>query len=415
MVQDQNFDIVIAGAGIVGLSLARRLADTGLKLVLIDPVPPDKVIGPEESGMGTDFDSRVSALTVASTGLFDRLGVWEEIVSNRTCPYTDMRVWDAQGTGSIHFAAADIHQSCLGYIAENRVITRALGRQLQDQSGLVWLRPEKVIALEPLLNTSGKASAYRLQLESGKTLRASLLVGADGANSLVRRTAGFKVREWDYNHRAVVTTVKTSLSHEFTAWQRFMSSGPLAFLPLLNPASASADMQFYSSIVWSCVPERAGHLLSLDDAHFARELELAFESRLGEITCLGERLAFPLKQMHALNYVSDSVALVGDAAHTIHPLAGQGVNLGLLDIEELARVIEAALDRDENFACEQVLSRYQRRRKVGNLGMMAVMEGFKRLFESDDLMLRWLRNSGLGAVDKLPLLKQRIMSQAMGL
>jgi 2-octaprenylphenol hydroxylase len=316
-------------------------------------------------------------------------------------------VWDADGTGSIHFSAADLHQPCLGYIAENGLVAGVLA--------------DAVRACRQIEILQGSLDAFVAQADrqivtladaDGAQLSCRLLLGADGGNSRVRTLAGIATKEWDTGHRALVSTVLTEQPHRFTAWQRFMPTGPLAFLPVYLPGAAQ---QRHSSIVWSCVPELADELLALDAAPFMRRLETAFERRLGAVESVAARHVFPLWQKHADTYVRDGLALIGDAAHTIHPLAGQGVNLGLADVKSLASVVLRAVRRGEDFASERVLSRYQRERKAANLGMLRLMEGFKRAFGSQDLQVRWLRNAGLKAADGLRPFKQAVMKGAMGL
>ena len=421
----ERLDVVVCGGGMVGLAMALALAPTGLRVALVDrqpALPPvshwvstDEGLHPPEAlrvSLGEPvFDARVSALTPASRDFLADMGVWALLEQLRFCPYTDMRVWDADGTGSIHFAANELHLPCLGYIVENGLVTQALSGALTGQAHLSLFQPDALVAIESQVAPDGKTEQV-LTLESGRQLRCRLLIGADGAGSRVRDLAGFSTREWDYDHQALVTTVRTREPHHYTAWQRFMTTGPLAFLPLVLPGSRE---QHHCSIVWSCVPELAAELLALDDAAFARRLELAFESRLGTIEHVAPRHAFPLRQLHANDYVRDGIALVGDAAHVIHPLAGQGVNLGFADVRSLAAVLHQARKRGDDIASEQVLSRYQRERKPGNLGMMLVMEGFKRAFGSEDLALRWLRNTGLNVADAVRPLKHEVMSRAMGL
>ena len=261
--------------------------------------------------------------------------------------------------------------------------------------------------LESLRRT---VDGWLLTLADGRELQAPLLVAADGANSAVRRLAGCATREWDYLHHAIVTSVRCSQPHQLTAWQRFTDDGPLAFLPLARDGD-----QHWCSIVWSCVPEHAEQLMALDDAGFASELGKAFELRLGEVLQVDPRMCIPLRQRHAKRYVEQGLALIGDAAHTIHPLAGQGVNLGFLDASVLAEVLLHAHQRGEQLDAERVLSRFERRRMPHNLAMMAAMESFERLFQAAPPPLRWLRNAGLNLVNGLPEAKALFVRQALGL
>jgi 2-octaprenylphenol hydroxylase len=251
---------------------------------------------------------------------------------------------------------------------------------------------------------------WLLQLVDGRQLRTPLLVAADGANSSVRQMAGCATREWDYLHHAIVTSVRCADAHQATAWQRFTDDGPLAFLPLRR-----GEDEHWCSIVWSTVPEEARRLMALDDQAFRQALGKAFEWRLGEVLEVDPRLCIPLRQRHAKRYIQPGLALIGDAAHTIHPLAGQGVNLGFLDAATLAEVLLHALRRGEALASEKTLSRFERRRMPHNLAMMAAMEGFQRLFQADPLSVRWLRNSGLNLVDGLAEAKALFVRQALGL
>jgi len=400
-----QFDVVIVGAGIAGSALACALADTKLRVALIE-VQSLATAMPEPIAGVNGFDARVSALTVASEQLLTRLGAWQAITAQRVCGYREMQVWDADGTGSIHFDSADIHQPVLGHIVENRLITAALAQQLPLIGNVSVLAPQQLQSMTPRIG-----GGHHLQLESGLAIEADLVVGADGAMSIVRKLAGLKTREWDYGHHAIVATVQTSQPHQLTAWQRFMPSGPLALLPL-EPGDGS---QQFCSIVWSAQSERAQQLMQLDDDAFRATLAQAFEYRLGDIAAISKRFMFPLKQRHAVDYIAPGIALIGDAAHTIHPLAGQGINLGLLDVSALAESLQYASSRGLVCGDVAVLGRYQRARKGHNLLMMGVMEAFKRLFEQPALPLRWLRNEGLRQVDAKPWLKREIMRQAMGL
>ncbi|MWV10534.1 2-octaprenyl-3-methyl-6-methoxy-1,4-benzoquinol hydroxylase [Pseudomonas sp. R-28-1W-6] len=392
-------DLIIVGAGMVGSTLALALEHSGLDILIVDGSP----LSIKPFAADAAFEPRVSALSAASQRILERLGVWPGIAARRVSPYGEMQVWDGSGTGSVHFSAASVHAETLGHIVENRVIQDALLERLHD-SNLGLLGNARV----EQLRRSG--DGWLLKLADGRELRSALLVAADGANSAVRRLAGCATREWDYLHHAIVTSVRCARPHQATAWQRFTDDGPLAFLPLRRGAD-----QHWCSIVWSTVPAEAERLMALDDAAFRHELGKAFEWRLGEITQVDPRLCIPLRQRHAKRYVESGLALVGDAAHSIHPLAGQGVNLGFLDVAVLADVLLHALERGEQPNDVRVLSRYERRRMPHNLAMMAAMEGFERLFQADPLPLRWLRNSGLNWVDELPDAKALFVRQALGL
>ncbi|WP_416773583.1 2-octaprenyl-3-methyl-6-methoxy-1,4-benzoquinol hydroxylase [Pseudomonas sp. RHF3.3-3] len=392
-------DVLIVGAGMVGSALALALKDSGLQVLLLDGGPmsvkPFDPLAP--------FEARVSALSAASQRILERLGVWPGIAGRRASPYRDMQVWDGSGTGQIHFSAASVHAEVLGHIVENRVVQDALLDRLHDcDMGL--------LANARLEQMRRSGDDWLLTLADGRKLRAPLVVAADGANSAVRRLAGCATREWDYMHHAIVTSVRSSQPHRMTAWQRFTDDGPLAFLPLERDGQ-----QDWCSIVWSTTPGEAERLMALDEASFRHELERAFEGRLGEVLAVDPRVCVPLRQRHAKRYVAEGLALIGDAAHTIHPLAGQGVNLGFLDAAVLAEVLLRAVERGERLASVKVLSRFERRRMPHNLGLMAAMEGFERLFQADPLPLRWLRNTGLRVVDQMPEAKALFVRQALGL
>lgn len=392
-------DLIIVGAGMVGSALGLALKDSGLEIILIDGSPLS--IKPFDAEAA--FEPRVSALSVASQRILQRLGAWDGVAARRASPYGEMQVWDGSGTGNIHFSAASVHAEVLGHIVENRVIQEALLEPLHDSG--VGLLPNA-----RLENLRRSGDDWLLTLVDGRELRAPLVIAADGASSAVRRLAGCATREWDYLHHAIVTSVRCEQPHRRTAWQRFTDDGPLAFLPLDRQGD-----EHWCSIVWSTTPEQATRLMALDDEAFRVELGKAFEHRLGNIEAADPRLCIPLRQRHAKRYVEPGLALVGDAAHTIHPLAGQGVNLGFLDAAVLAEVLLHAHGRGERLADERVLSRFERRRMPHNLGMMAAMEGFQRLFQADPLPLRWLRNAGLGLVDGLPEAKALFVRQALGL
>ncbi len=392
-------DLIIVGAGMVGSTLALALKNSGLNIILVDGSP--LTVAPFNPAQA--FEPRVSALSIASQRILERVQAWPGILQRRASPYRDMHVWDGAGTGKIHFSASSVHADVLGHIVENRIVQDALLEQLHESeiSLLAHSRVEQ-------LRRSG--NEWLMQLEGGNEIRSPLVIAADGAHSAVRRLTGCETREWDYLHHAIVTSVRCEQPHQNTAWQRFTDEGPLALLPLQH-----SDGKNWCSIVWSIPEEHAQKIMALDDAAFCAALGEACENRLGIIEHADKRYSIPLRQRHAKRYVAQGLALIGDAAHTIHPLAGQGVNLGFLDAAVLAEVLLSATQRGEDIASERVLSRFERRRMPQNLSMMAAMEGFQHLFQADALPIRLLRNSGLKMIDNLDQAKALFVRHALGL
>ncbi|MCW8195422.1 UbiH/UbiF/VisC/COQ6 family ubiquinone biosynthesis hydroxylase [Proteobacteria bacterium 005FR1] len=405
---DKQYDILIVGASLVGASLACAVAGdpscAGLRIGIVEPEQAPQRFS------GEDFDPRVVALTRQSQRFLENLGVWSAITRQRLCPYTHMFVWDGEGTASIEFNSRDLREENLGHIVENSVVLSALLEHLTIYPNVEILRGRRI---EQVYNGFAQSGNRRttLVLDDDENIETTLVLAADGGNSKVRELLAMKTREWDYGQDAIVTTVRSERPHGFTAWQRFTHTGPLAFLPL---ATEDGDLHF-SSIVWSVDRELSPELMALDDESFARRLGATFEHKLGDITRVASRYSFPLRQRHALDYVQPGFALVGDAAHTIHPLAGQGVNLGLADAQALAAELARAMRRRIPLSDYSVLQRYARSRKGTNLGMMAVMEGFKRLFGSRSPELQVIRNMGMRQMDGLPMVKNLLARQAMGL
>lgn len=376
----------------VGAALALALARNGFSVVLLE------ARAPRLDWDDADHDLRVSALTRATQQLLRNLGVWEAMAADRVTPYQSMHVWDRAGFGEIHFDAADVSEPDLGHIVENRVIVRALWRALET-AGVAVRVPAQI-------STQACAEAgITLGLDDGSELEAGLLVGADGARSQVRARAGIESRSEDYEQHAVVATVQAELGNRATAWQRFMPNGPLALLPL------EGDL---FSIVWSTSPDEALRLRELPVAEFDQRLSEASEFRCGRLSLRGERAAFPLRLQHAEHYVQPGLALVGDAAHVIHPLAGQGVNLGFLDAGALADVLVEGRARGRPLGSMAVLRRYERGRRGHNTATQLAMDAFKHLFSNDSLVLSTLRNTGLAAADRLPPLRRVFERVALG-
>jgi 2-polyprenylphenol 6-hydroxylase len=387
-----NFDVVVVGGGTVGASLACALGDSGLKVGIIDSRAP--LTAPTGDGL----DPRVSAITLASRNFFQNLRVWNGL-SERAVPVEAMQVWEAHG--EIRFDAAEIGEPCLAYIVENGAIQRALIERLQGFTNVHPLWPVQINAID------FEDAQATLTLQDGRRLTARLVVGADGADSTVRRFAGINTRNVDMNQKGIVATVRTEQPHKRIARQRFLPTGPLAFLPLADPNACS--------IVWSADTARADALMDLTDTAFVGELQAAVGDAFGRIVSAGRRQAFALALAQAHRYTATRLALIGDAAHTVHPLAGQGVNLGFLDAAALAEQVLTSVRQGRDLGLRASLRRYERARKGDNLGMIAVTGGFKYLFGNQLPLIRGLRNMGLNIANAVTPAKRFMMRRAAGL
>ncbi|MHB1946534.1 MAG: UbiH/UbiF/VisC/COQ6 family ubiquinone biosynthesis hydroxylase [Gammaproteobacteria bacterium] len=390
-----HYDIIIIGSGIVGATAALALAKTtSLKIALIDAQQISNEWQPDR------HDHRVSAISQASRQIFQNLNVWKKILAKRISAYQDMRVWEGSGNSKIDFNCADVNVSQLGFIIEDSVIRISLYESLREQNNMDLLFPIQLLSLQ------NQPKQVELRTADNQIFTTKLLIAADGANSWVRDQVNIQLKTWDYEHTAIVATVKTAQAHQATAWQRFLSTGPLAFLPLHDAHT--------SSIVWSTTPAHAQELLQLDDTNFKTALAAGFAHKLGEITQVSKRYHFPLQMRHAKNYVQNRIALIGDAAHTIHPLAGQGVNMGLLDAACLAEVIVEANAKQRDFSSLSTLRRYERWRKGDNLAMLAGVEVLKKLFMSDKQPIITLRDFGVNLTNKTAFLKDFFINHALG-
>jgi len=391
--------VIVAGAGVVGLATAALLA-TGrcadrLRVVVLDarPVPRWR---------GDQMDPRVYALSRASQQLLGEIGVWERVAQSRAAPYARMRVWegaDAYAPSALDFDSADIGEPNLGHIVEDALLRTVLADALGAAQEAQLVVGAQIESIEV------QAEEAVVALKEGGTMRATALLAADGTDSTVRRLLALPVAGHRYEQTAVVTHVQSSKSHDGTAWQRFLPGGPLALLPLSDGSS---------SIVWSLPTLEAERLLAASDAEFLAELAAATAGVIGELTACSKRVGFPLQALHALRYTAPRVALLGDAAHTVHPLAGQGMNLGLLDAASVAAVIEDAVLAGEDVGDLKVLRRYERERKGDNLAMLAAFDGLNRLFRLPE----WaspLRGLGLRAVEAAHPVKRLLMQKALGL
>ena len=390
----QTFDVAVIGAGIVGLVQALALKSSGLKVALIDSQSaPETPVGPAQL--------RVSALTLATQNVLTALGAWQKLDTSRIAPYHSMSVWEQDSFAKIEFAARDVKQAQLGYIVENQAVLASLWHQAACANFIELFAESRIKQLA--LSAQGSF----ISLADERMLTARLVIGADGANSLVRKVANFPQTFWDYEQHAIVATILTSVPHDNVARQIFTGSGPLAFLPLWD--------QQHCSIVWSQDEAQASMLMSLSDTEFNKALTAAFDGQLGLCELVSVRQSFPLKMSYARQWLSQGVAIVGDAAHTIHPLAGQGANLGILDAAALAEQICTLVAQDKDFSLLRNLRPFERWRKTETLKMIAAMEGFKRLFAGNATGKKLLRDLGLNAVNQLPQSKNTIIKHAMGL
>lgn len=390
----RHYDAVVVGAGAVGCSFALGLAQQGRDVLLLEAAP-------SVPGFVADsaYDLRVFAISQASEQWLRYLDVWSDIQAKRVCAYTDMQVWDAGGEGGIHFDCQDIDRNHLGHIIENSVMVSSLQEAAQQHIRIDFQLGEKVLEVQ-FAEESGQQS--QLTLQGLGAVTADLLVAADGARSQLRELAKIDVSGQSYQQQGIVAVVKTQRSHQQTCWQRFIDTGPIAFLPLGDGSS---------SIVWSAYDSRAQALLGLDDQAFAEELAKSVEYRLGDIHMLSKRAAFPLSHQHANDYVRPGFALLGDAAHVIHPLAGQGVNLGLLDAATLLEELGAG----KALSSLAPLRRYERRRRHANQLTASGMTALHHLFRSSNTSLKQWRNRGMSLAGDIAPLRRQLALRAAGL
>ncbi len=389
----ENFDVIIVGGGMVGAAVACGLGGSSLKIAVLESSPPEPFSSEQP------HDLRVSALSIASRNIIETVGAWNGIVNRRYCPFRRMRVFET--TGDTEFCSADINYPELGYIVENRVTQLALLDRLQEFPNIELICPVTINKINYRANEQPE-----LELGNGRILSTNVLVAADGAQSRVRQTVGLGVTSWDYQQHALVIYIDTDYEQQDITWQRFVASGPQAFLPLTG---------HYGSLVWYNSPDEVNRLKALSFDALKQELIAAFPACLGKVNAILGTASFPLKRQHAQSYVKQGVVLVGDAAHTINPLAGQGVNIGLLDAAALAEVLLEGHKQGLNIGELKVLKRYENMRRAENLKMMTVMDVFYKVFSNDILPVKLLRNLGLGLAERILPAKHKVMRGAMGL
>lgn len=381
---------IVVGGGCIGLSAALGLANLGKKVLLIDAGKPAQVDSDE-------FGLRVSAISKASQALFEKLGIWQGIQAQRLAAYTNMDVRDKDSIGRIHFASNELDLSELGHIVENEVIRQALITQCEKNDNL------EILFETPYSSIHQTDEQVLVTLASGEPVMAELLIACDGANSAIRSQFKMPITFWDYDHHAIVATVKSQVPHANTARQVFLPTGPLAFLPLPE--------QNTHSIVWSTSPEHAKQLVAMEEGEFNKALTAAFDSELGLCAVESQRLSFPLKMRYARKWVENRVMLMGDAAHTIHPLAGLGMNLGLKDVAKLLQLV--ADDQSSVFANGKLLRQYEMARKADAQTHIAMMQGLKELFEGSNPVKKLIRGIGLNVVDAAKPIKHLFAEKAL--
>jgi 2-octaprenylphenol hydroxylase len=390
-----EFDLVIVGGGIVGLTLAGLVAQaTSLRVAIIDPNTPDPTIAAEQG------IQRVSALNLASEALLQRLGVWHTLAMS-AAPYRQLLVWQSVGCGQLAISSRTFNLPQLGHIVDNRQLRQALWQQSQQQPGITLLAPERVQAVV------WQESLACLTLERGAVLTTRLVIAADGRDSWVRQQADIPVTFYDYPQQALVATIKTAQPHQATAYQWFHEDAVLALLPLADP--------HHCSIVWSLPSWMATALVTDSPARFNAQLSAASDRRLGDCQLVGARHCFPVSARYAQQFAGHRVALVGDAAHTLHPLAGQGLNLGLADVALLATELQRRQATGQAVGSYRSLRRFERQRKYEAAKLLAVTHGLQQLFAGQHPLKRWLRGTGLQVVDRLTPLKAYLVRQASGI
>lgn len=391
----QSVDVAIVGGGMVGLAVACGLQGSGLRVAVLEQHVPQPLAADAAPQL------RVSAINAASEKLLTRLGVWSDIVARRACCYHGMEVWDKDSFGRIEFDDQSMGYSHLGHIVENSEIHYALWQKAQRSPDITLLAPAEIQQV-----AWGENEAF-LTLKEGAMLTARLVIGADGANSWLRNKADIPLTFWDYRHHALVATIRTQEAHGAVARQAFHGEGILAFLPLSDP--------HLCSIVWSLSPQEAKRMQQASVDEFNQALNIAFDNRLGLCSVESERQTFPLTGRYARQFAAHRLALVGDAAHTIHPLAGQGVNLGFMDAAELIDELKRLQRQGKDIGQYLYLRRYERSRKHSAAMMLAGMQGFRELFAGENPAKKLLRDIGLKLADTLPGVKPQLIRQAMGL
>lgn len=411
---DLAFDVLVVGAGMVGGSLAAALGRVGLRIAVVDREAPETLTA-------TAFDGRTSAIAHGSKRILEGAGLWPALAEEAE-PIRDIRVSDGGSPLFLHYDHAEVGDAPLGYIVENRALRRAVFAHLAQASGVDLFAPATVATAHRA------AGGTRVELADGRRLTAPLVVAADGKGSRLRREAGIAVATWTYPQHAIVCVARHERPHRGVAHERFLPAGPFAILPMRDARPDEPGMAepkagdrgldsgpHRSSIVWTERADLVPRLMALDDAGFDAELRRRFGDFYGHVHAVGPRWTYPLSALNAQRYVAHRLALVGDAAHAIHPIAGQGLNLGIRDVAALAEVLADAHRLGLDIGGGAVLERYERWRRFDALMLVAVTDGLNRLFSNDVGPVRLARDLGLAAVNRIPPLRRFFMRHAMGM
>ncbi|WP_370156021.1 UbiH/UbiF/VisC/COQ6 family ubiquinone biosynthesis hydroxylase [Ferrovibrio sp.] len=395
----ETVEVVVIGGGLAGLTQAIALARHGISVAVIDREDPARALG-------AGFDGRVSAIALASQRMLDAIGLWPHVAEAQ--PMWDIRVSDGDSLLFVHYDHRDIGDAPFGYLVENRVLRQAQQAAIAGLPNLHLAAPMAAARID--FGPAGSGRPAAVELADGRVIRARLVIGADGRQSAVRSGAGIRTTGWDYDQAGIVCTVAHELPHEGVAQERFLPAGPFAILPMTD----DADGRHRSSLVWVEPTATAAAIMALPDAAFDAEMRRRFGDGYGDAHVTGPRWSYPLSFSHAERYAGHRMVLVGDAAHGIHPIAGQGLNLGLRDVAALTEVLVEAQRLGLDIGREDVLDRYVRWRRVDTLVVSAIMDGLTRLFSTTAAPVRIARDLGLGLVDRIRPLKKVFMRHAMG-
>ena len=387
-----DYDIVIFGGGMIGAALATQLAPHGFSIALVEAQAPVAY------DLSQTFDLKICALSPKSAQVMQQSDAWDILQGMRLCPYKRMRVWEMSGFGDLMFSASQVGVAELGHIVENRLVQLSLWQSLQTNNNVEVICPASPKTFRHV------GPITHIELDNGASITARLVVGADGAQSKVRQAFGIGVNRGQYQQACLVASVNTQLGQQDITWQRFVSTGPQAFLPLLGQ---------HGSVVWYHQADKARALANLSHEHLADEIMAQFPRQLGFIEVTA-KASFGLQKQHAQSYCADGMVLIGDAAHVINPLAGQGVNLGFQDVASLASVLTQARSNGEDWSTKGVLMRYQKQRKLANSLMLHSMDAFHHGFSNTNIKTKWLRNLALSSA-KIPLIKKQVIRYAMGI